>query len=111
MAVSIKDGNGGTDQAGVLPVAKSLKVTLVDTLGNVNSVPLATSTTGALELNGNLAALRADSDQVLTQVLALILKELTIQTEILTNGFNLGYENYARYRDDPDYIRLDVPNR
>jgi hypothetical protein len=111
MAVTIKDGNGGTDQVGVLPVSKSLKVTLVDAAGNINATPLATSTTGALELNGNLADIRLSEDQTTGEMLRLILIELRLQNEILANGLNLSNEQYeTNYRNDRAFTKTDTVN-
>jgi len=106
---TIKDGNGATDQVGVLPVAKSLKVTLVDALGNLNSVPLATSTTGALEANGNLAALVLRDSQAQTELLRLILIELRVMTALLGQGLNVP-DDPDTYRNEPMTIELDVVN-
>jgi len=110
MAVSIKDGNGGTDQAGVLPVSKSLKVTLVDASGNVNSVPLATTSTGALESSGNLAEIRLANDQAIIELLRNILIEQRITNELLANGLNLGLEQYEGYRTDRAFTQTDTFN-
>jgi hypothetical protein len=106
----IKDGNGGTDQAKVFPVSKAIAVTLVDTAGNVNAVPLATSTTGALESLGNLAALRMLEGQSTSELLRAILVELRIINELLSQGFNLSGENYERYRNDPFFSKIDTLN-
>ena len=107
---TIKDGNGGTDQAGVTPIGKALKVTLVDINGNLNSVPLATSTTGALEAGGNLAELRKDKEQVQTELLRLLLIEMRITNELLMVGLNLHGEQYENWRRDPSFQQVDVPN-
>jgi hypothetical protein len=109
MATSIKDGNGGTDQAGVLPVAKSLKVTLVDALGNLNATPIATSTTGALEAGGNLAELRAQADQVDSEVFRQLLIEMRINNELLFLGLNIQ-EDYTKWREDRAFAQIDTPN-
>ena len=87
---TIKDGNGGTDQASVHPTAKAVRVILYDSAGNANSVPLATSTTGSLEAGGNLAQIRLDGEQVDTELLAKILLELRITNELLMVGLLAG---------------------
>jgi hypothetical protein len=109
MAV-IKDGNGGTDQASVGAISKALRVTLFDTNGNPNSVPLATSSTGALESNGNIQGIRSGNDNVLAVLLSSMLTELRIQTQLLAQGFNLEYEQVERWRNDPEFSHKDTGN-
>lgn len=106
---TIKDGNGGTDQARVFPVSKAIAVTLVDTLGNVNSVPLATASTGALEAGGNLFELRQQADQVDAEIFRQLLIEMRITNELLFLGLNIQ-EDYTRWRDDRAFAQIDSPN-
>jgi hypothetical protein len=93
-----------------LPVAKSLKVTLVDANGNVNSVPLATTTTGALESGGNLASLRSQGEQSSVYILGLILQELRVVSYLLQNGLNLGNEDVDNLRTDRTITQIDSLN-
>lgn len=108
MAV-IKSGNS-TDQATVDPISKAIRVSLYDANGNANAVPLATSTTGALESSGNLSALRLQDNQTTTEILRLILIEQRITNSLLAQGLNLDDEQIERWREDRSFTQIDTAN-
>lgn len=108
MAV-IKSGNS-TDQATVDPISKAVRVSLYDANGNANSVPLATSPTGAKESGGNLDIIADATQQSLICLLRQILVEMRIHTEMLADGMNIQSEQFDTMRNDPSILKTDSPN-